>query len=70
MKKTIIFGSTGTIGKHILTQALAADNQVTAFCRNKSNLEPTEHPNLQIVEGDVRNLQQVTDSIRTKKKSK
>jgi putative NADH-flavin reductase len=63
MKKIIVFGSTGTIGKHILKQALLTDNLVTAFCRNRSNLEPVKHPNLQIVEGDVYNAQQVEDAI-------
>lgn len=63
MKKIIVFGPTGTIGKHILQQALLTGNQVTAFCRNKSSLEPAKYPNLQIVEGDVYNAQQVTDSI-------
>lgn len=66
MEKIIIFGSTGTIGKHILKQALATEKQVTAFCRNKSMLEPIEYPNLQIVEGDVYNVQQVANSISGK----
>lgn len=64
MKKIIIFGSTGTIGKHILKQALATENQVTAFCRNKSNLDPIEHQNLHIVEGDVCDNKQVENAIK------
>lgn len=60
----LLFGPTGTIGKHILKQALQSDFQVTAFCRDKLKLEPTEHPNLKAIEGDVFNSQKVADAIR------
>lgn len=59
MKKIIIFGSTGSVGKHILKLGLQTENQITAFCRNQSKLIITENPNLRIVEGDVYNNNQV-----------
>lgn len=63
MKKIIIFGPTGTVGAHILQQALQAGHQITAFCRNKLNLKITEHPNLTIVEGDVYNVEQTVNAL-------
>lgn len=64
MKRIIIFGSTGTIGQHLTKQALQTKNQVTAFCRNQSKLEISQHPNLTVVEGDVFNTAQVEDALK------
>ena len=50
--KLIIFGSTGTIGRCLVDQALAQGHQVTAFARNPAALE-IEHPNLSHFPGDV-----------------
>lgn len=50
--KLVIFGSTGTIGRNIVEQALAQGHQVTAFARNPAALE-IEHPNLSLCPGDV-----------------
>ena len=36
--KLIIFGSTGTIGRHLVDQALAQGHEVTAFARNPAKL--------------------------------
>ncbi len=62
MKKIIIFGSTGTVGKHLVEQALEQGHLVTAFTRNKTKLE-TKHQNLTIVEGDVLNSTHVKNAI-------
>jgi len=50
--KIVVFGATGTIGKHVVDQALAAKHIVTAFVRNPQKLGIT-HPNLGYVTGDV-----------------
>lgn len=50
--KILIFGATGTIGSHLVSQALAAGHGVTAFVRTPSKLT-VSHPNLSIVQGDV-----------------
>ena len=48
----IIFGSTGTIGRHLINQALDNGHRVTAFTRDISRIE-LQHENLISVEGDV-----------------
>ncbi len=50
--KLIIFGATGTMGRHLVDQALMQGHQVTAFARNPAALE-VEHPNLSLYPGDV-----------------
>lgn len=50
--RVIIFGATGSVGRHLVDQALAAGHSVTAFGRNPSVLAPT-HPNLEHRVGDV-----------------
>lgn len=63
MKKIIVFGSTGSIGLQIVSQALEAGHQVTAFTRKKENLS-MQHDHLRIVEGDVLNLESVAQAIK------
>ena len=53
--KIIIFGATGTIGKHLVEQSLGNGYEVTAFTRNMGNLHQCNHPNLTKIEGDVFN---------------
>lgn len=53
MMNLLIFGSTGTIGRHLVQQALAAGHQVTAFARSPQKLEDLKHPNLRLFQGDV-----------------
>ena len=38
MKKIIVFGATGTVGQHLVSQALADGHQVTAFTRSKEKI--------------------------------
>ncbi len=64
MKKVIVFGATGTVGKHIVDQALSANYQVTAFCRNKAKLNTLADTQLSVVEGDVLNPHCVAESIK------
>lgn len=51
--KVIVFGSTGTIGRQLIAQALEQGHAVKAFCRDASKLQDVAHPQLNIVEGDV-----------------
>ncbi|WP_327149341.1 NAD(P)-dependent oxidoreductase [Nocardia sp. NBC_01329] len=47
-----VFGATGTVGQHIVEQALARGYEVTALTRDAARITRT-HENLRIVEGDV-----------------
>jgi putative NADH-flavin reductase len=50
--KVVIFGSTGSIGRHLVVQALEQEHTVSAFARNPAKLE-LEHANLTAVQGDA-----------------
>ena len=50
--KLLVIGATGSIGRTLVRQALAADHEVTALCRNPDRLE-IRHPNLHAITGDV-----------------
>jgi len=62
--KVIVFGSTGTIGKHLIKQALDDGHRVTAFCRDIRKHDQVKHPNLVIVESDVFNIEDVNDAVK------
>ena len=51
----LIVGSTGTIGRELVKQALARDHVVTAFARDPSKLQLTD-PRLAVAKGDVMDL--------------
>ena len=63
MKKIVIFGSTGTVGKHVVDQALEKGFEVLAFCRDKQKLKGLLHPHLKIMEGDVFNSKDVNSAV-------
>lgn len=48
----IIFGATGSTGRLLVDQALAAGHRVTAFVRDPARLS-TKHPQLRVAVGDV-----------------
>ena len=50
--KLIVFGATGSIGRHLVVQALSQNHQVTAFARTPSALK-LEHRDLTRISGDV-----------------
>lgn len=60
--RVIIFGASGSIGKHLVDQALAAGHQVRAFSRNPATLR-IDHPNLSLWPGDVFDLSSVAAAI-------
>lgn len=51
--KVLIFGSTGGTGRELVTQALDAGYEVTAFARNPAKLDDLAQENLHKLRGDV-----------------
>lgn len=61
--KLIIFGATGTVGRHLVEQALAQGHDVTAFARHPGALA-LQHPRLTRRTGDVLNPSDVKAAMR------
>lgn len=59
----IIFGATGSIGRHLVDQALEQGHRVTAFARNPAAVE-RHHENLTVVAGDVLEPRSVSDAVK------
>ena len=59
----VLFGATGTVGKHVVAQALEQGHVLTAFCRDRAKLDVAAHPNLRIVEGNVLNPEDVARAM-------
>jgi len=64
--RIIIFGATGGTGIELIKQSLEQNLEVTAFVRNPTKLN-ISHPNLSVVKGDVRNLEDVVEATREQK---
>jgi len=58
----IIFGATGTLGRHLVDQALSQGNQVTAFARHPEKLG-LHNDNLHYQAGDVLDAQAVASAV-------
>jgi putative NADH-flavin reductase len=61
--KIAIFGSTGGTGRELVRQALEQNHIVTAFARTPSKIGDLRHENLEIVEGNVINLDDVEKAV-------
>lgn len=61
----VLFGATGRTGQEILKSCIENDFSVTAFVRDPSKLN-TEHSNLVVVKGDVFNLTEVSQAVKSK----
>ncbi len=59
----IVFGATGSVGRHLVSQACARGHKVTAFARQAAAVTQT-HPNLKIVQGDVLDAGAVADAVK------
>lgn len=59
----IVFGATGSVGRHLVDQALDLGHNVTAFARNPAKLD-WQHSNLTLAAGDVLNPAAVADAVR------
>ena len=53
MSRLIILGATGTLGRHVLRQAVAAGHDVTAFVRTPSRLPPDIAARVSVRTGDL-----------------
>lgn len=60
--KLIIFGATGSVGRHLVGKALAAGHHVTAFSRRRDIGMPADG-RLRAIRGDVLNPDQVAAAI-------
>ncbi len=56
MARLIVFGAAGSLGTHVLRQALAAGHQVTAFVRTPSKLAPEAQSRVSVHTGDLGTL--------------
>ena len=61
--RLIIFGSTGSVGRLLVEQALQDDHVVTAFLRDPGKLT-IAHTNLKIIRGDVLDYQSVEKAMK------
>ena len=53
MSRVLILGATGSLGRHVLRQALAAGHDVTVFVRTPSKLPPDASGRLSVHTGDL-----------------
>ena len=58
-----IFGATGSLGTQVVKEALAKGYAVKAFSRNGDKLKSVPNAQLQIVQGNVLNLEEVKNAI-------
>ena len=58
----LVFGATGSVGRHVVGQALERGHAVRAFVRDPSGLG-VEHEGLTVVEGDVLDLASVEGAM-------
>jgi putative NADH-flavin reductase len=56
LSRLIIFGATGSLGSHVLRQALAAGRHVTVFVRTPSRLPPEVQTQVAVHQGDLSTL--------------
>jgi putative NADH-flavin reductase len=61
--KLIIFGSTGSTGRQVVTQALEQGHDVTAFARSPEKLDQ-KHEKLQVIKGNVLDFSSVERVIQ------
>jgi len=62
--KIVIFGATGSVGIHLVKQALQQGYQVTAFTRSPEKLTALQQEaNLKIFKGDLADCQAVQEAI-------
>jgi putative NADH-flavin reductase len=61
--KLLIFGSTGSIGRQLVEQALEQGHTVTAFARDPAKLD-IQHTHLKVVQGDVMDFTSVKQAVQ------
>ena len=53
MSRILILGATGALGRHVLSQAVAAGHDVTVFVRTPAKLSPELHERVSVQTGDL-----------------
>ena len=61
--RLFVVGATGGTGKQLLTQALEAGHDVTAFARDPGKIKE-QHPRLRCIRGDVTDHRGLGDTLR------
>lgn len=61
--KIVVFGATGQVGRHIVSQALLKNHQVRAFGRNVHEI-PDNSPDLELIKGGVFDTEDVFRAIK------
>ena len=61
--KLIIFGSTGSMGRPLVEQALEQGHMVAAFARDPARVD-IKHANLEVIQGDVMDLASVEKAVQ------
>lgn len=54
MSRLLVLGATGSLGRHVLRQALDAGHEVTVFARTPSKLAPADADRVALRAGDLR----------------
>ncbi len=62
--KLLIFGASGSVGQHLVSQALEQEHTVTAFTRNDKGFEDSHYPNLNFFRGNVLNFDSVAEASK------
>ena len=62
-KLIVLFGATGQTGKKLLPLLLDAGYRVRAIVRDPKKVQ-LSHQNLELVTGDIQNLNQITEMIK------
>lgn len=61
----VVFGATGEVGSHVVSEALQRGHDVTAVSRNPAQIE-TQHANLSAVRGDLLDKASVSAAVTGK----
>jgi putative NADH-flavin reductase len=61
MKLTVV-GATGGVGRRVVSQALDADHDVTAYVRNRAKLQLT-HPRLTVIAGELTDREAIRHAV-------
>jgi putative NADH-flavin reductase len=60
--KIVVFGATGSVGRHVIEQALQQGHEVTAFTRDRAKVEQVDD-RLNVVQGDLMNFDDVAGAV-------